>query len=129
MPGADRITLDSHPYLCFSTQSSSPLSSFIDTPCTAWSDAVNTSTTAFGLTVAGEWSVASNDCGLYVNGVNLGTRYEGTFAGFPNAVGSCDDWLDWQSWDNTTKQQYLQFALSTMDALQVSHLSLALCCT
>ena len=119
MPGADRISLDSHPYLCFSTQSSAPLSSFINTPCSAWADSVNTSMTAFGLSAAGEFSNAVNDCGLYVNGVGLGTRYEGTYPGTSQSFGSCSDWLNWQSWDNSTKQEYMQFALTSMDALQV----------
>lgn len=33
--------------------------------------------TAFGMTGAGEFSLAVTDCGKYLNGVNLGTRYEG----------------------------------------------------
>lgn len=119
LPGADRISLDTHPYICFSTQSAGALSSFITTPCSAWASAMNTSMSAFGLSAAGEFSVATNDCGLYLNGVGLGTRYEGTYPGTWPVIGSCDTWLDWQSWDNTTKAQYQQFALSSMDALQV----------
>ena len=123
LPGADRIALDTHPYLCFSTQSSASLQSFIQTPCSAWASGMNTSMSAFGLSAAGEFSNAVNDCGLYVNGVGLGTRYEGTYTpGTWPVIGSCDSWLDWQSWDNTTKSQYKQFALSSMDALQVSAL-------
>lgn len=75
--------------------------------------------TAFGLSAAGEFSNAVNDCGLYVNGVGLGTRYEGTYPGTSQSFGSCSDWLNWQSWDNSTKQEYMQFALTSMDALQV----------
>lgn len=120
LPGADRISLDIHPYLAFSTQTSAPLSSFVNTPCTAWGANMNTSMTAFGLSTAGEFSNAVNDCGLYVNGVNLGTRYEGTYTpGTWPAIGSCDEWLDWQNWNDTIKQEYKNYALSSMDALQV----------
>ena len=75
----------------------------------------------FGVTIAGEFSNAVNDCGLYVNGVGLGTRYEGTYPGYTDVIGSCsgDGWLAWQSWNSSTKQDYMNFALSSMDALQV----------
>ncbi|PAV23602.1 glycoside hydrolase family 5 [Pyrrhoderma noxium] len=118
LPGADRLALDMHPYLAFSTQSSDPLSSFVDTPCTAWANNFNQSMSNFGLTGGGEFSNAINDCGWYVNGVNLGTRYEGTYTGDWPTIGSCDSWLDWESWDDDTKQNYKNYALSSMDALQ-----------
>lgn len=79
---------------------------------------------AFGLTAAGEFSNAVTDCGLYVNGVNLGTRYEGTYPGNPSRVGSCDPWIDWQTWDQSMKDSIKAFAMSSMDALQVCGLSL-----
>ncbi len=74
----------------------------------------------FGLTTAGEFSNAINDCGLYVNGVGLGTRYEGTFAGSGSRIGSCDQWTNYKEWDATMKSQIMTFALASMDALQVS---------
>ena len=74
----------------------------------------------FGLTQAGEFSNAVTDCGLWVNGVSLGARYEGTFAPDPSPkVGDCDEWIDFQSWNQTMKQDIQQFAMSSMDALQV----------
>ena len=80
----------------------------------------------FGLTTAGEWSNAVTDCGLYLNGVNLGTRYEGTYPGSTASVGSCTPWTDWQNWDSTMKTAINTFALATMDALQVRLYSLIL---
>ena len=74
---------------------------------------------AFGLTTAGEFSNAVTDCGLFLNGVGLGTRYEGTYTGAWPAVGNCSTWTDYQNYDNTTKADILQFALASMDALQV----------
>jgi len=72
----------------------------------------------FGLTTSGEFSNAINDCGLYLNGVNLGTRFEGTYPGYPNVVGDCTPWIDWANWDPTLKAGIKQFALASMDALQ-----------
>ena len=119
-PNADRLTLDTHPYLCFGSQSSAAMSTYAQTPCQAWANAVNTSMGAFGLTNAGEFSNAVTDCGLWVNGVNQGIRYEGTYtSGSWPRVGSCTPWTDWQNYDAGTKNDIKNFALASMDALQV----------
>ncbi|KAH7909262.1 exo-beta-1,3-glucanase [Hygrophoropsis aurantiaca] len=119
LPNADRIALDDHPYVCFGGQSSAPMSSYAQTPCTAWGSEFNTSMGAFGMTAAGEFSNAVTDCGLWVNGVNLGTRYEGTYTpGTWPSMGSCDPWTNWQSWNTSMKQDVQNFAMASMDALQ-----------
>lgn len=119
LPNADRTALDYHPYLCFDAQSSAPMSSYAQTPCTTWGGLMNTSMGAFGLTAAGEFSNAVTDCGLYVNGVGLGTRYEGTYSpGTWPVVGNCSTWTDWQNWNSTMISGIQQFALASMDALQ-----------
>jgi len=69
---------------------------------------MNTSQTAFGVSVGGEWSNAFNDCGLFVNGVN----------GVPTYPNSCDPWDDASTWDAPTKAGVKALALATMDALQ-----------
>lgn len=121
LPGADRLALDVHPYLAFGTQTSSPMSALVTDPCTSWGPMMNQSMSAFGLTAAGEFSNAINDCGLYVNGVGLGTRYEGTYSGGPwPKVGDCSPWLDYTTWGQPLVDSTRQFALASMDALQVS---------
>jgi len=120
LPSADRIALDSHPYLCFNGQSSAPMSSYASKPCTTWGSLVNNSMNDFGLSTAGEFSNAVTDCGLFLNGVNLGTRYEGTYKpGVWPPMGDCTPWTDWQNWTPSFKQDVLNFALASMDALQV----------
>ncbi|CAK5270365.1 unnamed protein product [Mycena citricolor] len=118
--GADRVSLDYHPYLCFGTPSAQPITSYGSRPCSAWGYDINSTMQDFGLIVAGEWSVAVTDCGLYLNGVGLGTRYEGTLDGYSKVYGDCaaDGWLDWENWDKPTKAAYQTFALASMDALQ-----------
>ena len=66
MRGADRLVLDSHPYFCFGPQDTSPLSEQVDRPCAAWAETYNTSMNAYGITVAGEWSLSFNDCAFCV---------------------------------------------------------------
>jgi aryl-phospho-beta-D-glucosidase BglC (GH1 family) len=117
LPGADRLFLDSHPYLAFGAMSADPITSFVAQPCSNWGGIFGDSMSAYGMTAAGEWSNAINDCGLYLNAVGQGTRYEGTFEGAPR-VGSCDQWNNYQLWDQATKDALKSFSLSTMDALQ-----------
>ncbi|KAI0306488.1 glycoside hydrolase superfamily [Multifurca ochricompacta] len=120
LPGADRISLDFHPYLCFGSQTSSPMSSNVNRPCSTWGSTMNDSMSAFGLTVAGEFSNAINDCGLYVNGVGLGARYDGTYQneGPWPTIGDCGPWTSYSSWSQDLKDSTKQFALASMDALQ-----------
>ncbi|KDQ60685.1 glycoside hydrolase family 5 protein [Jaapia argillacea MUCL 33604] len=118
LPGADRIALDSHPYICFGAQSNAAMSTYATTPCTTWGSSFNQSMTAFGMTGAGEFSNAVTDCGKWVNGVGLGTRYEGNYTGYTTSSGSCTTWTDYQAWTPATKAATMQFALASMDALQ-----------
>lgn len=77
----------------------------------------------FGMTTAGEFSNSFNDCGFFLNGVNLGARYDGTFApgyGGANAgAGACVKWMDATRWSAAEKATVRDFALAHMDALQV----------
>ncbi|KAF9265121.1 glycoside hydrolase [Marasmius fiardii PR-910] len=119
LPGADRIAIDSHPYAAFDdVQTDAQWDSRTGTPC-QWGREFNQSMAAFGLSVAGEWSNAINDCGLWLNGIPEGTRYDGTYtAGKTTAVGSCDKWTDWQNFSDDTKARLKTFALASMDGLQ-----------
>lgn len=65
MPGADRIALDTHQYFAFGdTPITAPLATIATLPCTGWTNYVNGSMAAFGVTVGGEYSNGWNDCGL-----------------------------------------------------------------
>ncbi|KAJ7184284.1 exo-beta-1,3-glucanase [Mycena filopes] len=115
LPGADRVSMDSHPYLCFGGQSTAPINTYSAQPCNQWGDSFNSTMANFGFIVAGEFSNAVTDCGLY------GVRYEGTYTdgGSWPKLGNCaTDWLDYQNWDAPTKKAYNTFAKASMDALQ-----------
>ncbi|EFP85703.2 uncharacterized protein PGTG_11032 [Puccinia graminis f. sp. tritici CRL 75-36-700-3] len=120
LQGADRMGLDSHTYFAFTTQLSDVNAT---RPCNAWAARSNQTMEGFGLTMSGEWSLALNDCGLYVNNIGWGERYEGTY---PNAtrpdrrfprIGSCDQWLDHRKWSDTQKKAFADTALASQDAL------------
>ncbi|KZP01260.1 glycoside hydrolase family 5 protein [Calocera viscosa TUFC12733] len=118
LTGSDRIALDTHPYFAFNSPASvAQPSSFVASPCSGWGQELNASMQQFGFSMAGEWAVATNDCGLWVNGVGLGNRVEGTYPG-STAVGSCDTFDAWESWDADFKNGLMDLALSSMDALQ-----------
>ena len=121
MQGADRITLDSHPYRSFGTPRPDPMSAQVRAPCSEWARSVNSSTNAFGLSNAGEFSNAVTDCALFLNGVGEGNRYDGTHSqGGPGTrAGSCEPWRRWRTWDAAMKQSVMEYALASMDALQV----------
>jgi glucan 1,3-beta-glucosidase len=78
---------------------------------------MNNSMASFGLSIAGEFSAAPNDCGLWIHGVDLGSVFDGTYAGSVS-VGNCTFWNDWESWDDDMKSGIKQFVLTSMDALQ-----------
>lgn len=118
MRGADRLVLDSHPYLCFVDQDTSPITAQTKKPCNAWGASFNSSLENYGVTVAGEWALSFTDCGKWLNGVGMGTRWEGTFPGYTGPTGgSCDEWTEWQNYSATTKKAIYQFAQASMDAL------------
>lgn len=124
---ADRVSYDLHPYVCFGTQSADGYDTRATEPCTSWGANQNQSMAKNGLTTAGEFSNAINDCGLWVNGVNLGTRFEGTYddgGNWPD-LGSCDPWTDYATWTDDMKQDIMNFALASMDSLQVCLAQLA----
>src|SRR4051794_9730296 len=93
MTGADRIALDTHPYFAFDGANTAPLAEYLPRPCSRWGAAINTTQATFGVITAGEWSVAVNDCGLFVTGVGSPTAYGG----------DCTQWTHWETWDQATK--------------------------
>ncbi|KAJ7692426.1 glycoside hydrolase superfamily [Mycena rosella] len=118
LPGSDRVILDTHPYFAFSgAPNDAPIATSDDPAsaggvwpkqaCNAWGASINSSRSAFGVTVAGEFSNGYNDCGLYLDGVG----------GTPHYGGDCTLWQDSSAWNLTVKAGVMQFALASMDAM------------
>lgn len=117
LSGSDRIAMDSHPYLAFTDPNNDPMGVQIETACGAWAGMFNTSMARVGFTFAGEWSLGINDCGRFLNGVNNGTRYEGTYLG-TQSFGNCDNFDDASRFTDTFKSQLQDLALAQMDTFQ-----------
>ncbi|KAG6382083.1 glycoside hydrolase family 5 protein [Boletus reticuloceps] len=118
LQGSDRIILDTHPYFAFNGNSNTqPIATgtglqaggiWPTTACDAWADSMNASQTAFGVTIAGEFSNGYNPCGLFLTGTT------GTSSFGP----SCSLFLDSSQWNQTLKDGLMEFTLASMDALQ-----------
>ncbi|SCZ96364.1 BZ3500_MvSof-1268-A1-R1_Chr8-2g10145 [Microbotryum saponariae] len=122
MKGSDRVALDSHRYLCFRTPNTDPLPVQSIKPCVNWMRHFNRTMRSFGISMVAEWSIATNDCGRFVNGVHVGTRFEGTY-GDPKIVaaaepGACEFWEDSTQWSKQMKLDLQDIALAHMDAFQ-----------
>ncbi|POW19432.1 hypothetical protein PSHT_04704 [Puccinia striiformis] len=122
LKGADRIGLDTHTYFAFDKQSNDSL----DTTLTNHAR-FNQTNTDFGFNFAGEYSLAVNDCGLWLNNVGVGSRYDGTYptATSPDTVhfpmiGSCDPWKDYRTWTPDMKKSIADLAATSQDAMQNS---------
>ncbi|KAF9525007.1 glycoside hydrolase superfamily [Crepidotus variabilis] len=115
LTGADRIAIDGHPYFAFdSPQATDSVDSGTGTgaggvwparACDRWGAQFNNSRVGFGVTIAGEWSNAVNDCGLFVRGT-VST----------SVFGNCDAWNDYSSWSAGTKAGLLELSKASMDA-------------
>ena len=75
--------------------------------CNAWGSSLNASRNNFGVTFAGEFSNAINDCGLFIRGTQGG----------PSSAAPCDIYNDWQNWNTTMKDGFKNFVMASMDAL------------
>ncbi|KAK4047827.1 hypothetical protein OIV83_005170 [Microbotryomycetes sp. JL201] len=125
LEGADRIALESHRYLAFRPPNDDPMDLQMLKPCQNWGSDFNRTMSKVGLAITGEWSIATNDCGMFLNGVGVGTRYEGTYptpelseAPGVAPVGACDEWSDHTTWSDERKDQLLALAKAHMDAFQ-----------
>ncbi|KAG0167021.1 hypothetical protein DFQ28_003389 [Apophysomyces sp. BC1034] len=121
----DRVILETHTYLIFDHGLvSMPREKQAMFPCGSWRQDLRNSMASIAPTMVGEFSLATNDCGKYLNGVGLGTRYEGTLvengetspAVCPGC--NCTALEDWKTWTEDYKSFLRQFIERQMDAFE-----------
>ncbi|KAJ2922815.1 hypothetical protein H1R20_g14280, partial [Candolleomyces eurysporus] len=115
--GADRIGGDVHPYFAFNGDANpATIDSGVGPgagngwalrACTRFGTMMNDSRVALGVSVAGEWSNAWNDCGLYLRGIDGAATY----------APGCEEWNDSTNWSDGVKAGLLSFTSAQMDAL------------
>ncbi|KAF1359149.1 glycoside hydrolase [Lizonia empirigonia] len=135
LQGNDNLLLDVHQYVIFNIdQLSLGHRDKLNFACAAWTQqsqrSMNT-TTGFGPTMCGEWSQADTDCTQYINNVNIGTRWEGTYNTGNTSTSilkpqctnstkcSCDPAnADPSTYASDYKKWLYQFAIGQMDAFE-----------
>ena len=94
-PAQERVLLDAHQYTIFDPeQIQLDHSAKLEFACQGWSQQVKMSmdpNQGFGSFVCGEWGVADTDCAPWVNGVDKGSRWEGTLVIGPGNVDTTAD--------------------------------------
>lgn len=116
LKGADRMILDEHPYFAFGGVNTSPVNTTGTTgqpggtwpalACNIFGQPTEDARTSFGVMIAGEFSAAPNDCGLFMVGVNV-----------VSANPQCPEYDDWANYSDAMKAGLLNMVLATMDAL------------
>ncbi|KAI8099774.1 glycoside hydrolase superfamily [Halteromyces radiatus] len=123
----DHVILETHTYLIFDQGLvSMPRNEQANFPCTGWLNDLRKASKNAGPTMVGEFSVATNDCGKYLNGVGLGARYEGTLEVDGKKLPAvcqdckCGDKEDWTKFDDDYKQFLMSFVSRQMFAFESS---------
>lgn len=96
-------------------------------PCTAWKNDLKDASLHAGPTMVGEFCIATTDCGKYLNGIGLGSRYDGTLNQNENSPTTpvcpnctCAGVDDWKSWTPQYKDFLLKFMEKQMDSYEAS---------
>lgn len=120
LEGSDRLSLESHYYFAFSPDSyETNFYNMVTRPCQWWAPGFNQSTLDNGLTIGGEWSIAPNDCGLWLNAVGEGSYFDGSHSNSNGrSYGSCTQYTDVRTFSDTFKEQLRAFTLANMDTFQ-----------
>ncbi|KAG0378581.1 hypothetical protein BGX24_003424 [Mortierella sp. AD032] len=122
MPKSDRLMLDAHQYIMFNEGLMSlNQTAQLKFACQTWGSSSTTSTKTFGPSMVGEFSVAVNDCAIYLNGINSGYRWDGTFGGngyrhSPDST--CTGENDVSSYTAEYKTFLKQFFLAQVEAFE-----------
>ncbi|CAG8563170.1 7858_t:CDS:2 [Ambispora gerdemannii] len=114
MKGYERVILETHSYLIFDPiLIMLPKTTQLVFPCVAWVKALAQSNVDFGLTITGEWTISTDDCAIYLNGVQEVSKYEGKC---PNCT--CAGANDYKNWSAEKKEFYTQFASAQIEAFE-----------
>ncbi|TFK22497.1 glycoside hydrolase [Coprinopsis marcescibilis] len=117
MPNADRFVMDVHPYLAFDEgpPNVAPLTepsedgflggTWPRTACARWAY-INETKRELGVTIAGEFSGAINDCGLFIREVDRASEHP-----------QCEMYNNWETWSDEVKWGLESFIMASFDAI------------
>ncbi|KAK9692507.1 hypothetical protein K7432_014288 [Basidiobolus ranarum] len=127
-PDYKNVCMDVHNYIIFDVNLvAMSEQQKLDFACNTWKKDISTSNQNFGWTMVGEFSIASNDCAKWLNGIGLGTRWDGTF---PDNLGnplcptkpkcSCEGVDDWKNFTPEYKEFLSKYGQFQMEAFESS---------
>ncbi|CAK5269394.1 unnamed protein product [Mycena citricolor] len=91
-PSAQGVIMDYHEYQLFSVpELSRNFSEHIQFTCSSMAD-IDAFARNNIWAIVGEWSTAVTDCAVWLNGRNIGARWDGTWYTPNTPFGSCDGW-------------------------------------
>ncbi|KAH6903619.1 exo-beta-1,3-glucanase [Coprinopsis sp. MPI-PUGE-AT-0042] len=110
LPNADRVIMDVHPYVAFDEGiNAAPVAvpaadgqmggTWPSLACRRWGSMVNRTKSTIGLTIAGEFSSALNDCGLF------------------HSIHNAPLYNAWEEWNDDMTSGLRSFVQASMDAL------------
>lgn len=99
-PAAENVYIDTHKYQVFSDQQLQQTDDQRRGAVCAYKGPFADHTANQHWVITGEWTLATTDCAKYLNGRNVGARYDGSYSG-SSFIGSCqgksgngDDWTE-----------------------------------
>ncbi|GJJ08695.1 hypothetical protein Clacol_002914 [Clathrus columnatus] len=88
--GAVNVLMDTHEYQIFNdAQLALTWDQHITAGCQIGPPLANFTAEGNIWTIIGEWSTAPTDCAMWLNGRNIGARWDGTFPGQTQVFGNC----------------------------------------
>lgn len=114
IPGNYNIMIDHHHYHVFDSNAlTMTIAQHIDA-FKSFSEGINDEIESHPA-VVGEWLAAMTDCTPWLNGVGIGTRWEGTAPYTNDPIGKCDDINDFDAWSEERKKNYRKFIEIQLD--------------
>ncbi|KAI8051563.1 glycoside hydrolase superfamily [Syncephalis plumigaleata] len=117
----DRVVLDVHNYFIFDRYLVGlDMPGKLNLTCTTWQHDIRASEEKFGPTMVGEFSVATDDCAQFLNGVGKGARWDGTYQGSEPAHpgATCAGRTDVKAWSPEYIGFLRQFSEKQMDSFE-----------
>jgi len=115
-PDYYNVVIDHHLYQVFTTENlKQSIDEHVDTTCEE-GRSLKSKESHWG--IVGEWSAALTDCTPLLNGVYMGSRYDGTHKDSSEAIGSCEGINDISTWSDERKSDVRRYVEAQLDAFE-----------
>lgn len=116
--GWENIVLDTHTYQIFSPEENARThQQHLQNACGRRAQLATANQKLW--TVTGEWTAAQNDCALYLNGFQVGARYDGSFPG-SYYIGTCNGQNQIAGLSQQQRQEAREYILAQLDTYETA---------